>query len=262
MSVVKSKIILLGNKVLNSLMQGVRKVLYGRQFNMDKDSYIRQNQRKNFEYVKEFEYPRYTDRYQEAGCLGAYFWQDLWAARHLYEDKPDVHYDIGSRIDGFIGHICCFIKKVVLIDVRPLDKEIPNVTYICMDATKLEKFKDESIDSISSLCALEHFGLGRYGDTINPEGCFEAFISIQRVLKPGARAYTAVPIGKEHLEFNAHRIFYAQTIIDCFSDMKLLEFSAVHNLEDHIEYNIDVHKYDQEDDNAGMRFGLFAFEKK
>ena len=50
-----------------------------------------------------------------------------------------------------------------------------------MDATKLENMEDNSISSISSLCALEHFGLGRYGDEVNPEGCFEAFDAIQRV---------------------------------------------------------------------------------
>lgn len=74
---------------------------------------------------------------------------------------------------------------MVLIDVRPLEKDIPNVTYMCMDATGLEGFQDESIDSISSLCALEHFGLGRYGDMVNPEGYFEAFATIQRVLRGG-----------------------------------------------------------------------------
>lgn len=252
----------LASRAVVSTKQFIRKMLYGRAYKIDKEIYINKNRRKNFEYHKKFEMPFYTDRYQEAGALGAYFWQDLWAARHLYKDKPREHYDIGSRIDGFIGHISCFIEKIVLIDVRPLEKKIPNVTYKCMDATRLEKFPDASIDSISSLCALEHFGLGRYGDTVNPEGCFEAFAAIQRVLKPGGKAYIAVPIGKEHLEFNAHRIFYAQTIIACFSEMKLLEFSTVHDSEDYIEYNVDVHKYDQEEDNKGMRFGLFAFEKK
>lgn len=96
-----------------------------------------------------------------------------------------------------------------------MERDIPNVTSWCMDATKLE-----NIESISSLCALEHFGLGRYGDDINPEGCFEAFNSIQRVLAPGGRAYIAVPIGKEHVEFDAHRIFYASTIVNSFSGME------------------------------------------
>lgn len=250
------------SEILFNVKQFLRKLLYGRAYRADKKAYIKANKRKSFEYHKKFERPFYIDRYQEAGALGAYFWQDLWAARHLYQDMPKEHYDIGSRIDGFIGHISCFLEKITLIDVRPLDKQIPNVTYICMDATRLEKFQDESIDSISSLCALEHFGLGRYGDRVNPEGCFEAFSAIQRVLKPGGKAYIAVPIGKEHLEFNAHRVFYAQTIVDCFADMRLLEFSTVHDSEDYIEYNIDIHKYDQEEDNKGMRFGLFAFEKK
>lgn len=250
------------SKVLFGVKQFFRKLFYGRAYRADKKKYIKDNRRESFEYHKKFERPFYIDRYLYAGALGAYFWQDLWAARHLYQDMPKEHYDIGSRIDGFIGHISCFIEKITLIDVRPLDKKIPNVTYVCMDATRLEKFPDASIDSISSLCALEHFGLGRYGDAVNPEGCFEAFEAIQRVLKPSGKAYIAVPIGKEHLEFNAHRVFYAQTVVDCFSDMKLLEFSSIHDSEDYIEYNIDLHKYDHEVDNKGMRFGLFAFEKK
>ncbi|HAP19660.1 MAG TPA: hypothetical protein DCR27_00100 [Lachnospiraceae bacterium] len=240
----------------------VKKIFFGKVYESNKKLYIKMNTRSSFSYNPKYAKPCYTDRYKQAGRLGAYFWQDLWAAQHLSKDCPLCHYDIGSRIDGFVGHISCFVKKVVLIDVRPLDKEIPNVTYWCMDATRLENMEDESISSISSLCALEHFGLGRYGDTINPEGCFEAFQSIQRVLKKGGKAYIAVPIGKEHVEFDAHRIFYASTIVESFSEMELTEFAAVHDLEDYIEYNIDIHKYDEEMNNGGLRFGLFAFEKR
>ncbi len=249
------------NKCISKFIFWGQKIFYGKQFEQNKKIYNSLNQNKNFEIKKKYLYPCYTDRYKQAGKLGAYFWQDLWAGRHLASNLPEIHYDIGSRIDGFIGHISCFIPKIVLIDVRPLDKNIPGVTYQCMDATKLQFLADESIESISSLCALEHFGLGRYGDDINPNGCFEAFSSIQRVLKKGGYAYIAVPIGKEHLEFDAHRIFYASTIVECFSQMELLEFSAVHDAEDYIEYNIDLHKYDDEDDNRGLRFGLFAFRK-
>lgn len=240
----------------------VKRLLYGKVYAANKKIYIEKNTRKNFAYSKKYEKPCYTDRYKQAGNLGAYFWQDLWAAQHIYKDKPTQHFDIGSRIDGFVAHVSCFVENVVLIDVRPLDRKIPNVTYQCMDATRLENIADESIESLSSLCALEHFGLGRYGDEINPEGCFEAFEAIQRVLKSGGKAYIAVPIGKEHVEFDAHRIFYASTIVESFSKMKLVEFAAVHDLDDYIEYNIDIHKYDQESDNGGLRFGLFEFVKK
>ncbi len=256
------KIVEFANKLIGNLEQFIKMILYGKIYRENKKKYIQMNKRESFNYKKRFARPCYTDRYKSAGRLGAYFWQDLWAAQHIYKDRPERHFDIGSRIDGFVGHVSCFINEVILIDVRPLDREIPNVTYWCMDATKLENIADESISSISSLCALEHFGLGRYGDELNPEGCFEAFRSIQRVLKKGGKAYIAVPIGKEHVEFDAHRIFFASTIVDSFSEMELVEFAAVHELEDCIEYGIDIHKYDEEEDNEGLRFGLFEFVKR
>lgn len=60
-------------------------------------------------------------------------------------------------------------------------------------------------------------------------------------------------------ENNAHRIFYASTIVECFSDMILEEFSVSADgvLESHVE---DIHKYD--DDESDYRFGLFYFVKK
>ena len=125
----------------------------------------------------------------------------------------------------------------------------------------MENIADESIESLSFLCVLEHLGHVRYGDEINPEGCFGAFEAIQRVLKSGGKAYIVVPIGKEHVEFDAYRIIYASTIVGSFSKMKLVEFVAVHGLDDYIEYNIDIHKYDQESDNGGLRIGLFKFVK-
>lgn len=174
-------------KAGGTLVLFVKSILYGKTYRQNKKKYIAMNKRTNFMYSHNFAKPCYTDRYHSAGRLGAYFWQDLWAAQHLYRDKVDKHYDIGSRIDGFIANVSSFISEVVLIDVRPLNKKIPNVTFECMDATKLENIEDNSISSISSLCALEHFGLGRYGDKVNPEGCFEAFDAIQRVLRGGVK---------------------------------------------------------------------------
>ena len=101
--------------------------------------------------------------------------------------------------------------------------------------------------------------MGRYGDTVNPQACFKAFSSIVRVLAVGGYAYISVPIGKEHLEFNAHRIFYASTIIEAFKPLELVEFSTTRG--DIIEKDTPIHKYDDEDNNRGGRFGLFMFQK-
>lgn len=62
------------------------------------------------------------------------------------------------------------------------------------------------------------------------------------------------------MKFNAHRIFYPATIIDCFSDMELIEFSCA--TEERIEYDVDIHHYDHDAHNGSYRFGLFHFYKQ
>lgn len=140
---------------------------------------------------------------------------------------------------------------------------LPYVDFIQADATNLEGIPDGSINSISALCSLEHFGLGRYGDSVDPEACFKAFKAMQRVLGKGGHCYVAVPIGKEHIEFNAHRIFYAQTIIDEFSDCKLIDFSCnTLNRNMKLIHVRNIHQFDEEVNNRGNRFGLFEFIKR
>jgi len=200
-----------------------------------------------------------TDWYQGAGTLNAYFWQDLWGARLIAENMPAKHFDIGSRVDGFIGHLASFRDNIFLIDVRPLENSIPGVTFLQADATGLGGVSNESIESLSALCSLEHFGLGRYGDEVDPDACFKAMKSIVRVLAQGGHAYISVPIGYEHLEFNAHRIFFAETIVNAFKPLHLVEYSCT--IGNGIEYNVPIHKYDGEKYNMAGRFGLFHFLK-
>ncbi len=98
-----------------------------------------------------------------------------------------MHLDVGSRLDGFIAHLLAFME-VEVIDIRPLNINVPGLRFTLGDATVLER-KSDSVESLSSLHAVEHFGLGRYGDSIDPEACFKAMRSFARVLKPGGVLY-------------------------------------------------------------------------
>jgi hypothetical protein len=65
----------------------------------------------------------------------------------------------------------------------------------------------EICDSISCLHAIEHFGLGRYGDPIDPEGHIKGFNNIVRMPKPDSRLFISVPIAsRTQVCFNAHRV--------------------------------------------------------
>lgn len=222
-----------------------------------KQDYKRHNVKGSFRYRYIYQTKCIGDWYEAAGSTNSYFWQDLWAAKLIHDNNPAVHYDIGSRIDGFIAHLASFRDNVILIDIRAMESNIPGVSFTQADATNLEGIEDESVDSISALCSLEHFGLGRYGDPIDPDASSKAMHSIVRVLKKGGHAYIAVPIGKERLEFNAHRVFYASTVVREFAPLKLVEYSVINS--DGIEKDVPIHKYDDDLYNRNGRFGLFHF---
>nr|WP_300816400.1 DUF268 domain-containing protein [uncultured Acetatifactor sp.] len=225
----------------------------------DKELYIAQNKRESFAVNENDVWPIVKDKFAKAGTISSYFWQDLWAACLIHANQPKEHYDIGSRLDGFIAHVLSFGIPVNMIDIRPFPVDIQNLKTIVADATDMKQFEDNSIESLSALCSLEHFGLGRYGDPIDPEACFKCFESIQKKIKKGGKLYLSVPIGKERLQFNAHRIFFAKTIVENFYNMKLIEYSCAFNGK--LEREAEIDKYDNDIQSRGQRFGLFYFEK-
>jgi hypothetical protein len=166
-------------------------------------------------------YPILTDWSQQAGITDPhYFYQDLWAARRIHRRSPSAHVDVGSRIDGFIAHLLTFMP-VTIVDIRRLDWDVTCLQFEQADATNLKAFADDSLESLSSLSAVEHFGLGRYGDPVHPLAPFQALAAFERVLAPDGFLYLSVPVGKERLEFNAHRIFAPQTVQDALPLLSL-----------------------------------------
>jgi SAM-dependent methyltransferase len=174
-------------------------------------------------------HPVLSDYEADAGVAkGHYFYQDLWAARRIFATRPEQHLDIGSRIDGFVAHLLTFMS-VTVVDVRPLESEVCGLKFMRGDATALDDWTDGSVQSISSLHAVEHFGLGRYGDPIDPTGSERAMATLARVLATGGHLYFSVPIGEERVEFNAHRVFAPETILRTFEahGLRLVAFSAI-----------------------------------
>jgi SAM-dependent methyltransferase len=219
-------------------------------------NYSRQPQPKNSLKIKLKEiYPCLIDRYESAGLTkGDYFHQDLWVARKIFAANPLEHWDIGSRIDGFITHLLTF-REVNVIDIRPLKSKTSGLIFHQGDITNLP-FADNSLKSLSCLHTVEHIGLGRYGDPIDPSGCFKGMHELQRVLAPGGTLYFSVPIGREYVAFNAHRIFDPFTIIESFSKLNLVKFVA-------IDSNGDLVEATQPEDFRDVSYacGVFVFDK-
>lgn len=200
-------------------------------------------------------YPALSDYDEAAGSLGVYFHQDLWAARKIYARRPEQHVDIGSRIDGFVGHLLVFMN-VSVVDVRAMPSTVEGLSFVQADATRMDQFDDDSLASLSSLHAAEHFGLGRYGDPVDPDACFEFMRSLQRVLSPGGRLLFSVPIGPEGVHFNAHRVFAPDTVTTTFDQLLLTSFATIRDRDQLIE-DADPALYLKE----RYKVGLFEFTK-
>jgi len=212
---------------------------------------------KRFPILREEISPYLRDMEMCAGSIGGdYFYQDIWAARKIHKRLPKEHVDIGSRIDGFITHLLVFMENVTVMDVRPAESNVPGLKFVEADCTTLKMLGDDSVDSISSLHAAEHFGLGRYGDPVDPEACFTFMSNLARVLKPGGRLYFSVPVGRERVVFNGKRVFNPNTIVESFSSLQLLEFSG-HSVSKGFLEKIQIENWG----NFNLNCGFFEFGK-
>jgi SAM-dependent methyltransferase len=197
-------------------------------------------------------FPCPIDRYQSAGEAGMYFYQDTWCAALVKQTAPIRHVDVGSSM-MFVA-MALQLADLLYVDLRPLTINIPAFTFQHGNLTSLP-FESGSIESLSSLSVVEHVGLGRYGDALDPLGTDKACLELARILKPGGNLYVAVPTAaKASTHFNAHRIFFPQSFVAKFPTLKLVD--ARYGLSDRL---VCTDEYEQ----MGMpyAYGCFHFTK-
>lgn len=169
-------------------------------------------------------YPCLTDKTNSTEFDGHYVYHTAWAARVLSRMKPEKHIDISSYL-YFNAIVSAFIP-IEFYDYRPANLLLSNLQSKKADLLALP-FKDKSIESISCMHTVEHIGLGRYGDPLNPDGDLIAIAELKRVLAMGGSLLFVVPIGKPKIMFNAHRIYSYEQISSYFSDLTLVEFTLI-----------------------------------
>lgn len=189
-----------------------------------------------------------------------YFLQDLYVARLIRQAQPDKHMDIGSRVDGFVANVASF-REVEVIDIRPIQSNIDGIRFRQADIMDPYYSQTALTDSLSCLHAFEHFGLGRYGDKVNSEGYKQALHNIASLIVKCGVFYLSVPVGREKVEFNAHRIFDPVKLTKQASlvGLELQSLTAVYNknLEhfDNIASGLETLR------NRNYSLGIFTFKK-
>jgi Caenorhabditis protein of unknown function, DUF268 len=175
--------------------------------------------------IKDF-HPCLMDSVTNTPFDAHYFYQGAWLARKIRHSAQPTHVDIGSSV--LTMSVLSAFVNVTFIDFRPLYLKIEGMNCIAGDILNLE-FESNSIHSLSCLHVLEHIGLGRYGDPIDPSGSELGAKELARVLAIGGSLFLSVPVGRERVCFNAHRVFSPQTVVDMFRGLKLVDFSCVND---------------------------------
>jgi hypothetical protein len=169
-------------------------------------------------------FPQLYDRTSATAVDSHYLNSSMWAMRAVLQRDVSLHVDVAS------SHVFCALLSTVVpvafIDYRPAGIDAPGFSSVAGDAIRLP-FPDASVWSLSCLHAAEHIGLGRYGDPLNPAGTRLAASELARVLSPGGQLLFALPVGRERVCFNAHRILSPLSVPLMFPDLSLAEFSAV-----------------------------------
>ncbi|MCK5060229.1 MAG: DUF268 domain-containing protein [Candidatus Pacebacteria bacterium] len=218
-------------------------------FFSDYRQYRKVNKNNKFSLETKNLYPRIFDKTEDTPLDPVYFYQNTWCARKIFENKPAHHYDIGSDAK-FVGLISQF-TPTTMVDIRPIPLFLEGISFVKGDALHLP-FKDSAVASLSSICVIEHIGLGRYGDSLDSFGSEKAAKEFARVLAEGGNLYISVPVDTNNTTyFNAHRAFTRDYVIELFSPLRLIE-------ERYIYGDKMCGTYDR---NKGFGTGLYYFKK-
>ena len=165
-----------------------------------------------------------NDRTATTGFDRHYVYHCAWAARILAATRPKNHLDFASSV-----YFCTMVSAFVPVrfyDYRPAQLRLDNLTSGHADLCRLP-FADHSERSVSCMHVVEHVGLGRYGDPLDPDADLTAMRELQRVLAPGGNLLFVVPTGRPVVRFNAHRIYSPAQIRQAFAELTLKEFALI-----------------------------------
>jgi SAM-dependent methyltransferase len=139
-----------------------------------------------------------------------YTYQAAWATRRIVASGATEHVDISSAVP-FVAQLVAIVP-VTMFEFHAPSIRLPGLTL--REASLLDlPLADGSVRSLSCLHVVEHVGLGRYGDPLDPTGSEKALESLARVLAVGGDLYLSVPSGDARVAFNAHRVFAPEAVV-------------------------------------------------
>lgn len=135
-----------------------------------------------------------------------YSYGSLWILKAVEK------YGIKNKKVAVIGSLVPWIEAILLNynnTVTTVEYNVPVVDYPNLSAISYWDFqKTENLyDCIVTYSSVEHSGLGRYGDPLDPDADLKTMTDIHRNLLQKGVLIWGAPVGHDAVVWNAHRIY-------------------------------------------------------
>jgi SAM-dependent methyltransferase len=155
-----------------------------------------------------------------------YFYQDAWAFERIVQRRPLLHVDVGSH-HKFVSFLSKIVPTVA-VDIRPWNLPMSSVKFLEGSVLSLP-YDNQSLESVSSLCVIEHIGLGRYGDPLDVDGTHKAFAELKRVVAPNGSLYISLPLDDEsRIYFNSHRALAEKEVDELIAPFVIIDRAYIY----------------------------------
>jgi len=196
----------------------------------------------------------YIDNSQEQTCniwtneiisyfIDGFTYDKITAGKNVYENYKDaprfimeacIKYEshIRGKTIAVIGSHYPWIEAILInggaTSVTTVEYNVPVCNHDIIKTISYDDFcrSDVKYDSIFSYSSIEHSGLGRYGDDLNPDGDLETMMYIHKSLKPNGLCFLGIPVGTDAVIWNAHRI-YGENRLRMISSYKFKEIEWI-----------------------------------
>lgn len=155
-------------------------------------------------------------------------------------------YDIRNKVVAVIGTIIPWIEAILLNmgnKVITIEYNVPVTSYPNLKCENYFEYYEKCkniFDCVVTFSSIEHSGLGRYGDPLNPNGDLETMKTIKNSLKQNGLLIWGAPVGHDALVWNAHRVYgklRLPLLFDGFAELEWFGPSKEHLLNSKLENN-------------------------
>merc|ERR1712050_641961 len=144
--------------------------------------------------------------------------------KYMIDNIKEKHILVVGSTSPWVESVLLYLgaEEVTTLEYASQKNEHPKLKLVTPE--ELRKSVMEGIvtefDAMVTFSSIEHSGLGRYGDSLNPWGDLITMAQSWCLLKQGGRALVGVPSGKDGIAFNSNRVYGKIMLPHLFANWK------------------------------------------